>query len=125
MKGRGMGEVSSTREQDMRVSFGKRVRHYREVRGWQQEDLALRIGKTKSNVSRIETGKQNVSVADIATIASALEIRVADLFGDQHGDAIAMDHEVKQSAARCAKKGREVLHELSDLVNHLEVFVSS
>jgi transcriptional regulator with XRE-family HTH domain len=109
----------------MRVFFGKRVRHYRELRGWQQEDLALRIGKTKSNVSRIETGKQNVSVADIAAIASALEIRVAALFGDQQGDAFLKDDEVKHSAARCAKKGREVLTELSDLVNHLEVFASS
>jgi transcriptional regulator with XRE-family HTH domain len=118
-----MEEVSHTREQDMRVSFGKRVRHYRELRGWQQEDLALRIGKTKSNVSRIETGKQNVSVADIAAITSALEIRVADLFGDQHGDSRAREEELKK-AAFCTKQIDDAVTILTSAKSTLNTLVS-
>lgn len=52
------------------------------------EDLAVRIGTTKANLSRIETGKQSVSevllarlVAETGISARALRPDLAKLFG--------------------------------------------
>lgn len=63
--------------------FGERVRRLREGRGWQLDDLGHRLGKSRSSVSRIENGKQNLKMVDIARIAEVLEVDVQELFGGQ------------------------------------------
>lgn len=65
----------------LRQTFGERLRMLRKQRGWELDDLAVRIGMTKTSVSRIELGKQNLSIDDIGAIAGALEVSPADLFG--------------------------------------------
>lgn len=47
----------------------------------------MRIGKTSSHVSRIESGKQNCSVPDIKALARALAVHVAQLFGEEETDS--------------------------------------
>ena len=61
--------------------FGERIRNLRELRGWQLEDLAARVEKSPATISRIETGKQNLTMVDILMIAQALEIAPSVLFG--------------------------------------------
>jgi transcriptional regulator with XRE-family HTH domain len=64
----------------IREKFGEKVRYYRELHRWSMEDLAQKIGKTKGTISRIETGKQNVSVAQIMQLADILAVEIEELF---------------------------------------------
>jgi transcriptional regulator with XRE-family HTH domain len=63
-------------------NLGPRIRHYREQRGYTQEQLAQKLGKTKGYLSRIENGKERPNLELLANIADALGIRVKDLFDD-------------------------------------------
>jgi transcriptional regulator with XRE-family HTH domain len=75
-----------------RIVFGQRVRTYREQRGWTLAELGRRIQMSKSSVSRIECGKQNVSIEDIEAIAAALEVSVGVLFAPGGPSPCAVSH---------------------------------
>jgi transcriptional regulator with XRE-family HTH domain len=69
---------------EVRRVFGERVRALREQRGWQLDDVGKRLGKSRGSMSRIETGKQNLTLADIVTLAIIFDVAVAELFSS-HG----------------------------------------
>jgi transcriptional regulator with XRE-family HTH domain len=59
------------------LAFGRLVRILRTRKSWRQEDLAVRAGVSRSKVCRIERGEFNSArVADVRSIAGALDIRV-------------------------------------------------
>lgn len=60
--------------------IGKKIRYYRTLRSLTQDELAERIGSTGSYIGRIERGEQNVKLATIEKIATALELNVFVLF---------------------------------------------
>ena len=67
-----------------RQSFGDKVRFYRTLRGWGQEELAQRIGKSvPATLSRIENGGQEVSLAELLSLVSALKVRITDLIDEE------------------------------------------
>ncbi len=47
-----------------------------------QEQLANRIGSTKSSISRWETGERDITLGALGAIAEALQCDVADLYRD-------------------------------------------
>lgn len=47
-----------------------------------QEQLANRIGSTKSSISRWETGERDITLGALGAIAEALRCEVADLYRD-------------------------------------------
>lgn len=96
--------------------FGQRVRHYRELRGWQLDDLASRLGKARASMSRIENGKQNLSLADILAIADALEVPEQHLFPSHE----FVDDARHATLTRCAQGSRDALHILARVTEELE-----
>ena len=64
---------------DMLSSLGKRIRFFRERRGWSQEDLARRCGRHFTYIGRIERGRQNVTVEVLHELAAALQVQITDL----------------------------------------------
>jgi transcriptional regulator with XRE-family HTH domain len=66
---------------EIQYLFGLRVRELREARGWQLDDLGVQLGRSRASMSRIETGKQNLTMAHIAAIAAVFDVPVAVLFG--------------------------------------------
>jgi len=74
--------------QEMQVAFGEQVRRYRKRAGLTLKQLASRVDKTEASVSRIENGKQNITLEDIARVAEALQVPVAALFGAGTSPAI-------------------------------------
>lgn len=52
----------------------------RQRAGLRQEDLASRLGKHQSFISRIEGGQRRVDVLEFYAIAQAMEADAADLF---------------------------------------------
>ena len=77
---RDYGKGSMESAGDIRTMFGQRVRHYRQRRGWQLDDLGKRVKMSRSSVSRIERGLQNLTMVDIEAIAKALEVAADKLF---------------------------------------------
>lgn len=58
------------------------VRMLRRERGWTLEALAQRADTTKSYLSKIERGHSTPSIAVAMKLADALQVDIAELFGD-------------------------------------------
>jgi transcriptional regulator with XRE-family HTH domain len=65
---------------DVRERFGFAVKARREELGLTQEDLAHRAGIHRTYLSDVERGGRNVCLVNIERVASALDIRLSDLF---------------------------------------------
>lgn len=77
---RGLKEASQLREK-----FGKRVRWLRGQHGLTQEQLAERAGISVDFLSLIERGRSSPSFENLAELADALEMSVAELFNFEGG----------------------------------------
>jgi len=61
-------------------NFGRRVRELRLARGLSQEELAFRAGVHRTYLGSIERGERNPALKNIAAIADALDVSLAELF---------------------------------------------
>jgi transcriptional regulator with XRE-family HTH domain len=67
-------------------ALGERVRDARQSRAWSQQDLSNRTDIHRANISRIESGKKNLTLAVLWRLASTLEVHWADLLDDRVAD---------------------------------------
>ena len=74
-------------------SIGKRIRKYREAKGWRQEDFAEKIGLSVTYTGMIERGEKVPKLETFITIANALEVS-ADLL---LADVLATGYNIKSS----------------------------
>lgn len=75
------------------ASIGKRIRKYREAKGWRQEDFAERIGLSVTYTGMIERGEKVPKLETFITIANALGVS-ADLL---LADVLSTGYNVKSS----------------------------
>lgn len=75
------------------ASIGKRIRKYREAKGWRQEDFAEKIGLSVTYTGMIERGEKVPKLETFITIANALEVS-ADLL---LADVLSTGYNVKSS----------------------------
>lgn len=61
--------------------IGKRIRHYRRVQGWTQQELAYVVQPNLSPVviSRYEKGKSDMQVTTYLSLAQALDVTPSEL----------------------------------------------
>lgn len=69
------------------VTFGERLKMFREQRGLTQEQLAEKIGVAKSTVTGYEKGNRTPDVAKIKKLAAALEVSGDELLDTGYGTA--------------------------------------
>ena len=74
-------------------SIGKRIRKYREAKGWRQEDFAEKIGLSVTYTGMIERGEKVPKLETFITIANALEVS-ADLL---LADVLSTGYSIKSS----------------------------
>lgn len=67
-------------EEAIKAAFGQRVRELRTAKGLSQEALALACDLDRTYIGGIERGERNVSLVNIEKIATALGVRVRELF---------------------------------------------
>jgi transcriptional regulator with XRE-family HTH domain len=67
---------------DVRILLAKNIKHFREILGFSQMDLAEKIGCSPTLIGKIETMKRFPSADSLNRIAEALKIASADLFAD-------------------------------------------
>jgi transcriptional regulator with XRE-family HTH domain len=64
-------------------TIGRRIAHYRKLKGWSQRELARRVGYSFSQVEKIERGVRGVDrYSTLFSFARALDIDVAELTGE-------------------------------------------
>jgi transcriptional regulator with XRE-family HTH domain len=69
---------------DFKKAVGQRVRRLRLSAGATQDALSERCGMYRTYLSRIEAGSANPTLVVLAALATALEVRLCDLFCDPH-----------------------------------------
>ena len=62
------------------AAIGKRIKNDRLKKNLNQQQLAQACGFEKASLSRIESGKTNVTVLTLWKIANALQLEVKDFF---------------------------------------------
>lgn len=60
-------------------TLGERIKFYRTVKGWTQEDIALKLDISRLSYSKIERNITDVTYSRLVQIAKALDISVSDL----------------------------------------------
>ena len=63
-------------------SIGRRIKHYRTEKKMSQEDLGNIVCVNNEHISRIESGKKNLSLELLILIANALDVSADDLLTD-------------------------------------------
>lgn len=67
---------------NVNVALGNVIRRYREGRGYSQIEFAELCGLSRAYYGRIERGEHSITIEKCQLIASALRVRLADLFED-------------------------------------------
>ncbi|MEP7371944.1 MAG: helix-turn-helix transcriptional regulator [Chitinophagaceae bacterium] len=62
------------------TAFGKRIKTLRLKKGLTQLDLEVRSGITRTEISKIENGLNNVRFYTIVRLAESLEVELSDFF---------------------------------------------
>lgn len=61
------------------IRIGDKIKEIRIQKGLTQLDLAAKCNFEKSNMSRIESGRSNLTVKTMFTISNALGVKIRDL----------------------------------------------
>jgi DNA-binding XRE family transcriptional regulator len=75
-------EVRNMRPYNVNAALGGVLRRYREGRGLAQDEFAELCGISRAYYGRIERGEHSPTVERCQLIASALNVRLADLFSE-------------------------------------------
>lgn len=67
------------------MNLGKVIRQLRESQGWNQDELALRIGTSAANLSRIENDKHTPRADLLSSIAYVFGLKVYELIALTEG----------------------------------------
>lgn len=61
---------------------GQRVKHWREIRGLSQVELAERAEMDNTKLCRIEKGETEARARDIEQLAAALDLTMPEFYGE-------------------------------------------
>jgi transcriptional regulator with XRE-family HTH domain len=70
---------------ESRATMQNRIRHWREVRGLKQEQLAEAVGTSPQQISRLELSDRKLNDDWLRRLAVALNVRKADLIVERDG----------------------------------------
>ncbi|SHK66705.1 helix-turn-helix domain-containing protein [Paramaledivibacter caminithermalis] len=63
--------------------LGDKIKEYRSIKGLTQKQLAVKINKSPTLITKIETNNANPSLQTLECIARALEVPLINLLEDQ------------------------------------------
>ncbi|MGL4372711.1 MAG: helix-turn-helix domain-containing protein [Turicibacter sp.] len=65
------------------TDVGQKVRFYRKLRGYSQEELSDATGLNRTYISAIERGDKNISIKTSIILSLSLNIHISQLFLDE------------------------------------------
>ncbi|MBF0576435.1 MULTISPECIES: helix-turn-helix domain-containing protein [unclassified Dysgonomonas] len=66
-------------KEDLLIAIGRNIKKIREEKNISQAELAARCNYEKSNMSRIESGKTNLTIGTLLNIAKSLDTTIINL----------------------------------------------
>lgn len=63
-------------KEDLLIAIGENIKKIREEKNISQAELAARCNYEKSNMSRIESGKTNLTIGTLLNIAESLDTTI-------------------------------------------------
>lgn len=72
------------------TDLGNRIAALREACGMTGEELGTLLGLSRSQISKIEHGTRRLDVSEIAAVADALEVSLAELLGVPRSNSLAL-----------------------------------
>lgn len=60
---------------------GRKIKEYREKKGWTQEQLAFEANVHRAYIGQIERGEKNIGLQNLEKIAKALNVKIQQLVG--------------------------------------------
>jgi len=94
-------------------AFGRAVATRRKKLGLTQAKLAGRVGMSRASIANIESGRQNVLLHHVYTLASALEFaKVSDLLPTQPKPTTQEDFDVILSGDTITARGKAQITDL-------------
>ena len=66
-------------KEDLLIAIGRNIRKIREEKNISQAELAARCNYEKSNMSRIESGKTNLTIGTLLNIAKSLDTTIINV----------------------------------------------
>jgi DNA-binding NtrC family response regulator len=70
------------REDELHQTIGRNIREQRKIRGLTLKQMSRRTNLSVSLLSQIERAESSASVSSLFKVATALDVRITDLFGD-------------------------------------------
>lgn len=101
--------------------IGRLVKFYRQASKVTQDELAERVGVTRTSITNIESGSQKLPLHLLFRICAALNLeaadilpRLSDVVTHEEQETIKIDGQTKQMSPRTATFVRGILGDLSD-----------
>ena len=79
-KKKSLGRTRQLRPHPVDIRVGKRIRHFRHLRGMSQTDLAEQIGVRFQQVQKYEKASNRISASRLKMAAETLNVSIKDLF---------------------------------------------
>jgi transcriptional regulator with XRE-family HTH domain len=70
------------------IRFGKRVRHWRLVKGLTLKDMAQRVGCSESLLSKVENDRATPSLSKLHKMAGVLDRNLSDILGSGESESV-------------------------------------
>ena len=90
------------------MSVNEKVRLFRELNQWSQEEMAERMNMSVAGYAKIERGETNISLHKLKQIASVLQIDLLDLVSTHDRGVILVGGENNQNHFRNNYYGNQV-----------------
>ena len=98
-------------------SIGKRIRKYREEKGWRQEDFAEKTGLSVTYTGMIERGEKSPRLETFVSIVNALGVTSDALLSDVTITGYKIkDSMLSDKLDRLSYEDREMVYDLIDTV---------
>lgn len=99
------------------IDFATKLKGLREIRGWSQEELAKRLGVSRSKIGNYEQGTREPDFESLEAIADIFNCPVSYLIADSHPviPQMTMDYAIKLSNLSAMSQA-----EVMDYIDYLE-----
>ncbi len=112
--------MASEREKEkksLEKEIGLRVKLARIRAGLKQKELAEMVGMHPMSVSQIESGRRGTTIAQLASIARALNVPLVELLGGD-GERDELSAELERLLVILAERDSEIITNLRDVTSN-------
>jgi transcriptional regulator with XRE-family HTH domain len=102
------GYNEATKRRRKTMTMGEKILNMRKARGWNQEELAERVGVTRQAVSRWEAGSAKPDADKIITICDLFGVSADYLLRDQYSGEGSAAQPEKQPVNALAEKAQSM-----------------